>query len=93
MCSTFSVKAGEYLHEIDANFYDAIAKSGIVGILQDEPCQEVFPECPSAQNSTQFPDSYRHPDINNNDSEQQNMIPLELYQKLVKTINEFGNKS
>ena len=66
----FSVKAGEYLHEIDETLFRDIAKSGLVGILhggdggnQDAACQEAFPACFSANATTvrRHPDSYRHP--------------------------------
>merc|ERR1712241_208854 len=58
-----SVKAGEYLQEIDETLFRDIAESGLVGILQrntDGACQEAFPEC-STNNGTIHSYSYRHP--------------------------------
>ena len=51
---SFSVKAGEYLQEIDETLFRDIAESGLVGILQrntDAACQEAFPQC-STNNAT-----------------------------------------
>ena len=66
----FSVKAGEYLQEIDETLFRDIAKSGLVGILQrnaDVPCQEAFPAalaaCSRTNNATvpHQESAYRHP--------------------------------
>ena len=66
----FSVKAGEYLQEIDETLFRDIAKSGLVGILQrnaDVPCQEAFPAalaaCSRTNNATvpHQDSAYRHP--------------------------------
>ena len=44
------------MQEIDESFFHDIAKSGLVGILQQEvDCQDVFPLCTD--------NSYRHPDL------------------------------
>lgn len=53
--TVFSVKGAEYLQRIDTRFFQDIGKSGLVGILQDTPCQEVFPSCHIRE------ESYRHP--------------------------------
>jgi len=58
-----SVKAGEYLQEIDETLFRDIPESGLVGILQrntDAACQEAFPKC-STNNATVHSYSYRHP--------------------------------
>ena len=57
-CS-FSLKAVQYLHEMDEDFFRDIAESGLVGILQDAvTCQEAFPACFETELN-----SYRHPGV------------------------------
>ena len=68
----FSVKAVQYLHEMDQDFFRDIAESGLVGILQDAvTCQEAFPAC----FETELKTSYRHPGLGVN-------APLAYHQQL-----------
>ena len=58
----FSVKAAEFLHGINADFFRAIEESGMLGKNpKDTGCQEVFPECLQSHLSQ---DSYRFPGRN-----------------------------
>jgi len=62
----YSVKAAEFLHGIDADFFRAIEESGMLDEQnqEDTDCQEVFPQ--QCQNITNISnsDSYRFPGRN-----------------------------
>ena len=77
----YSVKAAEFLHGIDSEFFRAIEESGMLDEQQNPEdvtadCQEVFPQHHQCQNITNS-DSYRFPGRKN-------------WKKFIPLLNKFS---